>query len=123
MTGHSLEQVCWHQITCHLLQRLKITNFFVIAIDDKLAALLEKEGVPYWRTDAASTADTALSNHGISARKFQLIKEVLKLGYNLMLSDVDIVVLQNPFDHLVRDEDVEGLSDGFDPNTGTVSTL
>lgn len=32
-------------------------------------------------------------------------------------SDVDIVTLQNPFDHLYRDSDVEGMTDGFDPAT------
>lgn len=31
--------------------------------------------------------------------------------------DVDIVTLQNPFNFLVRDSDVEGLSDGFDERT------
>jgi hypothetical protein len=30
---------------------------------------------------------------------------------------VDIVTLQNPFEHLHRDMDVEGLSDGFDERT------
>ena len=39
------------------------------------------------------------------------------LGYSLLLSDVDILSLKNPFDHLYRDEDVEALSDGFDPPT------
>jgi hypothetical protein len=44
-------------------------------------------------------------------------QEFLTLGYSLLLSDVDILTLKNPFDHLYRDEDVEALSDGFDPPT------
>ena len=32
-------------------------------------------------------------------------------------SDVDVLVVQNPFDHLKRDSDVEGMSDGFDDLT------
>ena len=39
------------------------------------------------------------------------------LGYCVLLSDVDIVTLDNPFDHLYRDSDVEGLSDGYDERT------
>jgi hypothetical protein len=31
--------------------------------------------------------------------------------------DVDIVTLQNPFNFLARDSDIEGLSDGFDERT------
>lgn len=50
-------------------------------------------------------------------RAASFAQEFLVLGYSLLLSDVDILTLQNPFDHLHRDEDVEGLSDGFDPQT------
>jgi hypothetical protein len=39
------------------------------------------------------------------------------IGYSVLLSDVDIVILQNPFDHLYRDSDVEGMTDGFDERT------
>jgi hypothetical protein len=46
--------------------------------------------------------------------KFQILQEFLMLGYAVLLSDVDIVTIQNPFDHLVRDVDVEGMSDGWD---------
>lgn len=46
--------------------------------------------------------------------KFQILKEFLLLGYAVLLSDVDIVTIANPFDHLHRDSDVEGMSDGWD---------
>lgn len=98
-------------------QRAGVKNFMVIAIDDYVAAACDNLGVAYWRKDPVKTADKAASNHGISAQKFQLIKEFLALGYSVLLSDVDIVTLKNPFDHLVKDEDVESLSDGFDEQT------
>ena len=47
----------------------------------------------------------------------QLIREFLILNVSVLLSDVDILTLKNPFDHLYRDEDVEALSDGFDKQT------
>ncbi|KAG2497784.1 hypothetical protein HYH03_004056 [Edaphochlamys debaryana] len=98
-------------------QRAGVKNFMVIAIDDEVAKACEALGVAYWRRTPKATADKAASNHGISAQKFQLIKEFLVLGYSVLLSDVDIVTLQNPFDHLYRDEDVEALSDGYDEQT------
>ncbi|KAG2436249.1 hypothetical protein HXX76_006560 [Chlamydomonas incerta] len=98
-------------------QRAGVKNFMVIAIDDEVAKACENLGVAYWRRTPKATADKAASNHGISAQKFQLIKEFLTLGYSVLLSDVDIVTLQNPFDHLYRDEDVEALSDGYDEGT------
>uniref|UniRef100_A0A061SJT2 Glycosyltransferase cazy family gt77-like protein n=1 Tax=Tetraselmis sp. GSL018 TaxID=582737 RepID=A0A061SJT2_9CHLO len=74
-------------------------------------------GVACWRADPVKGADKQASNHGISALKFQLVREFLVLGYSVLLSDVDVVVLQNPFGHLHRDHDVEALSDGFDERT------
>lgn len=42
----------------------------------------------------------------------------MQLGYSVLLSDVDIVFLQNvPFGHLYRDSDVETTSDGHDNST------
>jgi hypothetical protein len=33
-------------------------------------------------------------NHAISALKFRIIQEFLELGWNVLLSDVDVVVIQ-----------------------------
>lgn len=46
-----------------------------------------------------------------------MLRQFLELGYSVLLSEVDIVPLQNPFDHLVRDCDVEGMSDGWNDET------
>jgi len=99
------------------VQRAGVKNYLVIAIDDQVAKTMERLGVPYWRKDPQATADKAASNHGISAMKFQLIKQFLVLGYSVLLSDVDILTLQDPFKHLHRDSDIEALSDGFDEQT------
>lgn len=56
-------------------------------------------------------------NHAISAMKYEIVEEFLSLGWNVLLSDVDIVIVQDPFENLHRDHDVEGMSDGFDGKT------
>ncbi|KAL3351574.1 hypothetical protein AABB24_019912 [Solanum stoloniferum] len=56
-------------------------------------------------------------NHAISGLKFRILRELLQLGYSVLLSDVDIVYLQNPFDHLYRDSDVEVMSNGHNNMT------
>ena len=40
-----------------------------------------------------SQKDTG-ENHAISALKFEIIKEFLLLGWNVLLSDIDVVVVQ-----------------------------
>jgi hypothetical protein len=49
--------------------------------------------------------------------KYEIVEEFLALGWHILLSDVDIVTVQDPLAHLHRDADVEGMSDGFDPPT------
>ncbi|KAJ7528069.1 hypothetical protein O6H91_16G082200 [Diphasiastrum complanatum] len=98
------------------IKRAKITNYLVVALDDPIAEFCREHKVPVYRRDAAindvqaSTGD----NHAVSGLKFQLLRDFLVLGYSVLLSDVDIVYLQNPFQHLHRDCDVESMSDGFD---------
>ncbi|KAH0705230.1 hypothetical protein KY290_009923 [Solanum tuberosum] len=56
-------------------------------------------------------------NHAMSGLKFRILREFLQLGYSVLLSDVDIVYLQNPFDHLYHDSDVEVMSNGHNNMT------
>ncbi len=39
------------------------------------------------------------------------------MGEMLLASEDHVVATQNPFDHLYRDHDVEGMTDGYDPPT------
>ncbi|CAL5229301.1 g12600 [Coccomyxa viridis] len=101
------------------VKQAKVSNYLVVAIDTALRDQLEKEGIPvYYRDVKVDKAQEGTGdNHAISALKFKIIQEFLELGWNVLLSDVDVVVVQDPFDHLYRDHDVEGMSDGFDDAT------
>ncbi|KAL6546047.1 hypothetical protein OROGR_009921 [Orobanche gracilis] len=56
-------------------------------------------------------------NHAVSGSKFHILREFLQMGYGVLLSDVDIVYLQNPFEHLYRDSDVQSMTDGHNNMT------
>lgn len=101
------------------IKRVGITNYLVIALDDEIAEFCRGHGVAVYRRDKTiSDAQKGNGdNHAISGLKFHFLREFLVLGYNVLLSDVDIVYLQNPFDHLYRDCDVESMTDGFDNYT------
>lgn len=107
------------QIWFESIKRVGVTNYLVVALDDEIASFCQDHDVPVYRRDATiskSQAGTG-ANHAISGLKFHLLREFLVLGYSILLSDVDIVYLQNPFNHLHRDCDVESMSDGFDNTT------
>ena len=57
-------------------------------------------------------------NHATSGLKFRILAEVLSVGASVLLTDVDVVLTKDPFPALYRDSDVEGMSDGWDDDSG-----
>lgn len=102
------------------IKRVGITNYLVVALDDEIAKYCESNQVPAYKRDQHDGVDVigrTGGNHAVSGLKFRILREFLQLGYSVLLSDVDIVYLQNPFDHLYRDSDVESMSDGYNNMT------
>jgi hypothetical protein len=101
------------------IKQAGIENYLVVALDTETEkALLAKNVNVYFMniTIHKSQADTG-ENHAVSALKFGILKNFVELGYSVLLSDIDICVLQNPFKFLYRDSDIEGMTDGFDEVT------
>ncbi|KAJ7966730.1 Glycosyltransferase [Quillaja saponaria] len=102
------------------IKRVGIPNYLVVALDDRIEEFCKSNDVPVYKRDRDEGIDTIAktgSNHAVSGLKFRILREFLQLGYSVLLSDVDIVYLQNPFDHLYRDSDVESMSDGHNNMT------
>ncbi|PKA51347.1 rhamnogalacturonan II specific xylosyltransferase [Apostasia shenzhenica] len=102
------------------IKRVGIPNYLVIALDDETESLCKSKDVPVYRRPPDNRIDSVGkigTNHAVSGLKFQILREFLQLGYSVLLSDIDIVYLQNPFDHLHRDSDVESMSDGHNNMT------
>jgi hypothetical protein len=96
-----------------------VQNYLVVALDTETEKALVAKGVNVYFMNVTihkSQADTG-ENHAVSALKFGILKNFVELGWSVLLSDIDICVLQNPFNHLYRDSDIEGMSDGFDETT------
>uniref|UniRef100_A0A0D9X0Y8 Glycosyltransferase n=1 Tax=Leersia perrieri TaxID=77586 RepID=A0A0D9X0Y8_9ORYZ len=102
------------------IKRVGITNYLVVALDDSTETFCKSKDVPFYRRDPDEGIDNigkAGGNHAVSGLKFRILREFLQLGYSVLLSDIDIIFFQNPFDHLYRDADVESMSDGHDNRT------
>lgn len=102
------------------IKRVGIPNYLVVALDDEMAEFCKSNDVPFYKRDPDMGIDNVAkngSNHAVSGLKFGILREFLQLGYSVLLSDVDIVYLQNPFDHLYRDSDVESMTDGHNNAT------
>ncbi|PSS29417.1 Arabinosyltransferase [Actinidia chinensis var. chinensis] len=102
------------------IKRVGIPNYLVIALDEYIAIFCQSNDVPFYKRDPDEGIDSIArtgGNHAVSGLKFHILREFLQLGYSVLLSDVDIVYLQNPFDHLYRDSDVESMTDGHNNMT------
>ena len=99
------------------VKRAGVRNAVIVALDEETRTAAIAMDVACWRVEPLALADANQDNHGTSAQKFHILRQFLALGYRVLLSDVDVVVVQNPFQHLHRDADVEALSDGYDPRT------
>ncbi|KAG4962391.1 hypothetical protein JHK82_039080 [Glycine max] len=102
------------------IKRVGIPNYLVVALDDNIEEFCKSNDVPVYRRDPDQGVDVvgkSGGNHAVSGLKFRILREFLQLGYSVLLSDVDIVYLQNPFDYLYRDSDVESMSDGHNNKT------
>ena len=88
--------------------RANITNAVVVALDDATASFAKAKGVhTYVRKLVSRTGST--DNHATSGLKFQILYEFVSAGAAVLLSDVDVLWIQNPFTlpSLYRDVDVE----------------
>ena len=102
------------------IKRVGIPNYLVVALDEEIAKFCESKDVPVYKRDPDEGIDSVArtgGNHAVSGLKFRILREFLQLGYSVLLSDVDIVYLQNPFHYLYRDSDVESMTDGHNNMT------
>jgi hypothetical protein len=99
--------------------RLLSANWLVVALDAELAATLAARGVANFHrpVEIPATQAGGGANHAISAMKYEILSEFLDLGWSVLLVDVDVVMLRDPWPLLARDSDVECMSDGFDAAT------
>ena len=83
----------------------------VVTLDDALDAAVRAKGVASYRS---AFGESARGSHKVSAQKFGIVREFVERGCSVLLTDTDVIYLQNPFPFLYRDSDVESMSDGWD---------
>ncbi|WVZ99218.1 hypothetical protein U9M48_044547 [Paspalum notatum var. saurae] len=89
------------------LRHLRVTNFIVCALDHETYEFSVLQGLPVFRVPSspknASFDDchfgTKCFQH-VTKAKSRIVLEILKMGYNVLLSDVDIYWFDNPMPFL-----------------------
>jgi len=86
------------------VKQAKILNYLVVALDKETEEDLQSRdtNVFYMPIEISKAQEDTGANHAVSALKFGIIKKFLQLGWSVLLSDIDICVLQNPFKFLYR---------------------
>ncbi|GMI75035.1 REDUCED ARABINOSE YARIV 1 [Hibiscus trionum] len=85
------------------LRHLKITNFLVSALDSETYQFSIMQGLPVFN-DPSAPSNISFNDCHFGTKCFQrvtkvksrLVLKILKLGYNVLLSDVDVYWFRNP---------------------------
>lgn len=98
-------------------RRLGVRNLILAVLDDETDAYMKSKwpDVPTFRpkTEIPSTQDGTHPANRVSTLKYDLLRKFIATGTAVLITDLDLVYVQNPFAHLRRDADIEGQTDGF----------
>ena len=91
------------------LHRLNITNFVFMCIDKKACDVLKNFCIPAYLFTELAYSDKAFSYRDQefvdkATTKLLIVLSALKLKYHVLLTDLDIVFLKNPFNHFPCDD-------------------
>lgn len=107
-----------------VLAAVHVKNYVIVALDDNTAKFLKSYGAKYVRMEPETTAqDGTRGANQVSALKFGLLSKILRAGYSVLITDLDLIYTSDPFamSHagenggppLHRDCDIEISTDGF----------
>ena len=106
-------------------KRLGITNYLYVCSDTESAHELEAHGIDCFIYEQKHPTRQSIEIHeqGLRAKKRtsrrKIILAALYLGYNVFITDADIVYFKNPLDHLNCPTcDIEIQSDHVEENSG-----
>ncbi len=97
-------------------RRLKLTNVVVINLDDATQDFCKQAGGATCMRMELPVPTAQQGSRGanmISTLKYGLLRQALLMGFSILVVDLDLVFLRDPFEHLYRDADVEASTDGF----------
>jgi len=97
-------------------KRLQLRNVVVITLDDATDAFCTSHGGARCLRMELPVPTAQQGSRGanmISTLKYGLLRQALLMGFAILVVDLDLVFLRDPFAHLYRDADVEASTDGF----------
>ncbi|KAH7570333.1 hypothetical protein JRO89_XS05G0089400 [Xanthoceras sorbifolium] len=101
VAGHSYRDMLMSWV-CRL-RRLRVTNFMVCALDHETYQFSIFQGLPVF-SDPSAPSNISFDDCHFGTKCFQrvtkvksrMVLQILKLGYNVLLSDVDVYWFKNP---------------------------
>lgn len=90
------------------MRKAGVDNVLVAAADLQSLDWLRAAGVP-----AVLRSVERCNASWVACAKFDLLRDVTRLGYNVLFLDTDLLVFKNPLHHLVGDSDFEATTEGF----------
>jgi hypothetical protein len=97
------------------IRKAGVSNVVVAAYDLPSLAWLRTHRVPA----VLRSVDRCNASWWVACAKFDLLKDITQLGFNVLFLDSDLLVFKNPLRHLVGDSDFEATTEGFGAHDGS----
>ena len=97
-------------------RRLGVRNLILAVLDDETETYMAKHwpDVPTFRSDL-KIPDAQQGTHPankVSTLKYDLLRQFIATGTGVLITDLELVYVSNPFENLHRDADIEGRRTG-----------
>jgi len=118
----SNRKTCWwnggniYETFLKSLKRSDVRNVVIVNLDDATHQFcVGFGGVGCLRLDlpVPTAQQGSRGANMISTLKYGMLRQALLMGFSVLVVDLDLVFLKDPFEHLYRDADVEASTDGF----------
>jgi len=98
------------------INRLDLQQILVVGLDLATCTLSIEENIQCVRFAdiGSSEVEAAITSLNVAKLKWHVVKSILASGVSVLVIEPDTVLIQDPFQFLYRDSDVEGATDGWD---------
>lgn len=110
------------------LRRIPVRNVVIVTLDDATHDFCRRfDTVGCLRLDlpVPTAQQGSRGANMISTLKYGMLRQALLMDFAILVVDLDLLFLKDPFEHLYRDADVEASTDGFSSSWagGSISSV
>lgn len=100
------------------LKAAGMSNYVVIGMDDTITPRLQKDGINAWQFHQVRELAGKTAMKRVAGGKYTLVLTLNALGWDVLMTDMDVTFFSNVFDSMPKGVDVLSQTDGWNVTGG-----